>query len=95
MPGEQAGAASAIATTFRQFGQALCVAAVVASHASVAADRRLVVSKPLGVDKPRGMVEAHARGALVVVLGLLATTTRAKASARRTAARVNPAALAA
>jgi EmrB/QacA subfamily drug resistance transporter len=79
MPRAQAGVASAIATTSRQFGQTLGVAvvgAIIASGASRA-----------------GWWTLTGCGGLVLALGLLATTGRAKASARRTAVELNPEAL--
>ena len=83
MPRAQAGVASAIATTSRQFGQTLGVAgvgAIVSSHAGGSAPAWWTLT---------------ACGAVVLVLGVLATTTRAAASARRTAVALNPEALAA
>ena len=82
MPRAQAGVASAIATTSRQFGQTLGVAvvgAIVTSHVSGSA----------------AWWTLTACGAVVLLLGVLATTTRAAASARRTAVALNPEALAA
>jgi EmrB/QacA subfamily drug resistance transporter len=75
MPREQAGVASAIATTSRQFGQTLGVALV----GAVAAAWWLLAGL----------------GAVVLALGFLATTGRARSSARRAAAELNPEALAA
>ena len=72
MPREQAGVAAAVATTSRQFGQAIGVAivgAIVAS--STSADPAWWTLAGLG--------------AVVLVLGLVATGSRAAASARRTA----------
>jgi MFS family permease len=88
MPRAQAGVASAIATTSRQVGQTLGVAiagAIVASHegASFAA-----------ATHPAWWTLTACAG-VVAVLGLMATTTRAGDSARRTAAALNPEALAA
>jgi EmrB/QacA subfamily drug resistance transporter len=90
MPRAQAGVASAIATTSRQFGQTLGVAvvgAIVTSHvgASVQAD--------LSSGSHPGWWTLTAFGAVVLLLGLLATTSRANESARRTAAALNPEAL--
>ena len=92
MPRAQAGVASAIATTSRQFGQTLGVAivgAIVTSHvgASVQAD--------LSSASPAAWWTLTACGAVVLLLGLVATTGRATVSARRTAAELNPEALAA
>ena len=91
MPREQAGVAAAIATTSRQFGQAIGVAivgAIVASSAGVRAERAFV-------GHPSRVVGADDRGAIVLVLGLLATGRRATESARSTAVAFNPDALAA
>jgi MFS family permease len=92
MPREQAGVASAVATTSRQFGQTLGVAVVGAIVASAAG----------GADAAGLPAAAHpawwlltALGAVVLVVGFAATTCRAKASARRVAGELNPEALAA
>ena len=74
MPRAQAGVASAIATTSRQFGQTLGVAvvgAIVTSHvgASVHAD--------LSSASPPAWWTLTACGGVVLVLGLVATTSRA------------------
>jgi EmrB/QacA subfamily drug resistance transporter len=81
MPVEQAGVAAAIATTSRQFGQAFGVAvvgAIVASHG--------------GADWSAAGHPAWwtltAFGALVLLLGLLATGARARASVQRVPAAV-------
>jgi len=90
MPRAQAGVASAIATTSRQFGQTLGVAvvgAIVTSRiASPAGAGLAAASHP-------GWWALTAAGAVVLILGLTATTSRARASARRTAAALNPEAL--
>jgi EmrB/QacA subfamily drug resistance transporter len=82
MPVEQAGVAAAIATTSRQFGQAFGVAvvgAIVASHGS-------------GADWSAASHPAWwtltAFGALVLLLGLVATGARARASVQRVPATV-------
>ena len=86
MPRAQAGVAAAIATTSRQFGQAIGVAitgAIVASHAGASAAGQA------------GWWTLTGLGVLVLVLGLVATSGRATASARHTAQALNPEALAA
>ncbi|HEY3189776.1 MAG TPA: MFS transporter, partial [Solirubrobacteraceae bacterium] len=90
MPRAQAGVAAAIATTSRQVGQTLGVAvvgAIVTSHvgASVPAD--------LSSASHPAWWTLTACGGVVLVLGFLTTTSRATASARRTAAALNPEAL--
>jgi EmrB/QacA subfamily drug resistance transporter len=92
MPRAQAGVASAIATTSRQFGQTLGVAvvgAIVTSRvgASLHAD--------LSSASPPAWWTLTACGGVVLLLGLAATSSRADRSARRTAAALNPEALAA
>ena len=82
MPRAQAGVAAALATTSRQVGQTLGVAvigAIAASHG----------------DMTPAWWTLSALGVVVLALGVLATTRRAGASARRTAAELNPEALAA
>jgi EmrB/QacA subfamily drug resistance transporter len=88
MPRAQAGVAAAIATTSRQVGQTLGVAvvgAIVASHAGTS----------LSAASHPALWTLAACGAAVLALALVATTRRAGASARRTAAELNPEALAA
>jgi EmrB/QacA subfamily drug resistance transporter len=92
MPRAQAGVAAAIATTSRQVGQTLGVAIVGA-----------IVTAHVGASVRAGLSSAShpawwlltACGGLVLVLGLVATSSGARASARRTAATLNPEALAA
>ena len=93
MPRAQAGVASAIATTSRQFGQTLGVAvvgAIVTSRVGESAAARTCRRRAIPA-----WWTLTAFGGVVLVLGFLATTGRAKASARRTAAELNPEALAA
>jgi EmrB/QacA subfamily drug resistance transporter len=77
MPRAQAGVASAIATTSRQVGQTLGVAVVGAVAASGNSAWWMLTTW----------------GALVLVLGGIATSGRARASARRAAVELNPEAL--
>jgi EmrB/QacA subfamily drug resistance transporter len=92
MPRAQAGVAAAIATTSRQVGQTLGVAVIGA-----------IVTSRVGATGPDGLARAsHAAwwtlaacGAVVLLLGRVATGARARESARRTAAELNPEALAA
>jgi EmrB/QacA subfamily drug resistance transporter len=88
MPRAQAGVAAAIATTSRQVGQTLGVAVVGAIVASHAGASLTAASHP-------AWWLLVACGAAILALGLAATTRRAGASARRTAAELNPEALAA
>jgi EmrB/QacA subfamily drug resistance transporter len=92
MPREQAGVAAAIATTSRQFGQAIGVAIVGAIVASNAGGS---TAAALSSATDPAWWTLTALGAVVLVLGVLATGRRATDSARRTAARLNPAPLAA
>jgi EmrB/QacA subfamily drug resistance transporter len=90
MPRAQAGVAAAIATTSRQVGQTLGVAvvgAIATSHLGPAA--------ATSSSSPAAWWTLTACCGGVFVLGLLATTGQARASARRTAAELNPEALAA
>jgi EmrB/QacA subfamily drug resistance transporter len=77
MPRAQAGVAAAIATTSRQIGMTLGVAIVGA----------------IGAASVASWWTLTACGGLVLGLGLVATTTWARASARRTASELNPEAL--
>jgi len=91
MPRAQAGVASAIATTSRQVGQTLGVAivgAIIASGAATSGPGTAALSRP-------AWLTLTAAGVLVLLLGVLATSNRALASARITAKRLNPEALAA
>jgi EmrB/QacA subfamily drug resistance transporter len=82
MPRAQAGVAAALATTSRQVGQTLGVAVIGA----------IVHTGDVTANDTAWWTLAGT-GAVVLVLGLFATTSRAKASARRTAAALNPEAL--
>lgn len=86
MPVAQAGVAAAIATTSRQFGQAIGVAVIgaVAATGSGASGAELAQAGHPAWWTLTGM------GALVLLLGLLATGHRAQASVRRTAVDLNP-----
>jgi EmrB/QacA subfamily drug resistance transporter len=92
MPRAQAGVASAIATTSRQFGQTLGVAIVGALVTSRVGDS---VHADLSSASHPGWWTLTACGAVVLVIGLMATSGRANESGRRTAAALNPEALAA
>jgi EmrB/QacA subfamily drug resistance transporter len=92
MPMAQAGVAAALATTSRQFGQAIGVAivgAIVASGAGASTRAEMTSGSHAAWWTLAGL------GALVLVLGVLATGSRARQSAQRTAARLNPEAVAA
>jgi EmrB/QacA subfamily drug resistance transporter len=88
MPRAQAGVAAALATTSRQVGQTLGVAVVGAIATS-----RVSAHTDLGAASHPAWWTLTACGGLVLVLGFLATTARARASAQRTAAELNPEAL--
>lgn len=87
MPRAQAGVAAAIATTSRQVGQGL----------GVAVGGAIVSSRSGGADLAAASHPAWwllaASGLLVVALALVATSCRARRSARRTATALNPEAL--
>ncbi len=91
MPRAQAGVASAIATTSRQIGQTLGVAVIGAIVTSRLGDS---AQANLSAASPPGWWTLTACGAIVLVLGFTATSGHAKESARRTAAMLNPEALA-
>jgi len=92
MPRAQAGVASAIATTSRQFGQTLGVAVVGAIVTSSVGES---VHADLSSASAPGWWTLTACGGVVLLLGLWATTSRARESGRRTAVALNPEALAA
>jgi EmrB/QacA subfamily drug resistance transporter len=92
MPVAQAGVAAAIATTSRQFGQAIGVAvigAIIASDAGPAAGTAMTSSSHAAWWTLAGL------GALVFALGAIATGTRAQRSGRIAAARLSPGTIAA
>lgn len=91
MPRAQAGVASAIAASSRQVGHTLGVAVVGALATSLLADPG---SASLSLPSQPGWWTLAACGAAIVLLGYLATTSQADVSARRTAAKLNPEALA-
>lgn len=92
MPRQQAGVASAIATTSRQIGQTFGVAVV---GAILASDAGVLPTSDPPSPSPLAWWVLTGLGGVVLGVGLLATTRRAKASARRTATALNPEALAA
>jgi MFS family permease len=92
MPRAQAGVAAAIATTSRQVGQTLGVAVVGAIVTSRVGGS---LHADLASASPPGWWTLTACSAVVLLLGLMATTGRARETARRTAASLNPEALAA
>jgi MFS family permease len=86
MPRAQAGVAAAVATTSRQVGQTLGVAvagAILASHTGAGLT---TASRP-------GWWTLAACGGVILALGVMASSRRARRSARRTAAELNPEAL--
>jgi EmrB/QacA subfamily drug resistance transporter len=84
MPVEQAGVAAAIATTSRQFGQAIGVAIVGAIVASGAGEATMAAASHPAWWTLAGL------GSVVFVLGALATGSRAKRSAHHVALALNP-----
>jgi EmrB/QacA subfamily drug resistance transporter len=87
MPRAQAGVAAAVATTSRQFGQALGVA-VIGSVVMSGVHGPLHTALPAA--SRAGWWIAAACGLVVVALGMLTTGTRARQTAARTAARLAP-----
>ncbi|HEX3614988.1 MAG TPA: DHA2 family efflux MFS transporter permease subunit [Solirubrobacteraceae bacterium] len=92
MPRAQAGVAAATATTSRQFGQTLGVA--VAGAIVNAGAGRIVPARLASDSHPVWFVFVGC-GALILVLALIATSGRARASALRVATELNPEVLAA
>jgi MFS family permease len=92
MPRAQAGVAAALATTSRQLGQTLGVAVVGAIVTSQVSGS---VHPDLSSASHPGWWTLTACSGVVLLLGFVATSGRAGQSARRTAAQLNPEALAA
>jgi EmrB/QacA subfamily drug resistance transporter len=92
MPRAQAGVASAVASTSRQLGQTLGVAVVGALVSSQV--KGSAVESSFASATHAAWWTLAACGALVLVLGVIATSRRALESARRTAEELNPEALA-
>lgn len=90
MPRAQAGVASAIATTSRQFGQALGVAVTGAIVTSAAGDS--LSGDIAGASGPAWWTLA-AFGAVVFAFGFIATSRWARRTGERTAMAINPEAL--
>jgi MFS family permease len=90
MPRAQAGVAAAVASTSRQVGTTLGVA-VAGAIATFGAGQ--AAGGDLSAATHPAWWTLAACGVAVLVLGLLATTRRARDSARRTAAELNPEAL--
>jgi EmrB/QacA subfamily drug resistance transporter len=87
MPRAQAGVAAAIASTSRQIGQTLGVAVV---GALVASSLQTTKQLNFALVSRAGWWVLAGCGAVVLVLGLIATSSWARATARRTAEAINP-----
>ncbi len=87
MPRAQAGVAAAIASTSRQIGQTLGVAVV---GALVSSALQKGGRLDFAVASRAGWWVLAGCGAVVLVLGLIATTSWARETARRTAESINP-----
>ena len=87
MPLAQAGVAAAVATTSRQFGQAIGVAVVGAIVVSQTGDS---VSSGLATASHPAWWTLTGLGGLILVLGTFATTRAARDSACRTKTRLDP-----
>jgi hypothetical protein len=87
MPRAQAGVAAGIASTSRQIGQTLGVA-VVGSLVTASLQKGSHVN--FAVASRAGWWVLAGCGAMILLLGLLATTSWAKGTARRTAELINP-----
>jgi len=87
MPRAQAGVAAAIASTSRQIGQTLGVAVV---GALVSTSLQKTEHPDFALASRAGWWVLVGCGATVLVLGLVATSPWARATARRTAEAINP-----
>jgi hypothetical protein len=90
MPRAQAGVASAIASTSRQIGATLGVAVVGALVAGNVGGATGGVQLDFAVASRAGWWVLAGCGAVVLALGMVVTSQRARASAERTATELNP-----
>jgi EmrB/QacA subfamily drug resistance transporter len=90
MPRAQAGVASAIASTSRQIGATLGVAVVGALVAGNVGGATGGVHMDFAVASRAGWWVLAGCGAVVLALGMVVTSQRARASAERTATELNP-----
>ena len=90
MPRAQAGVASAIASTSRQIGATLGVAVVGALVTSKVGAVTGGVNVDFAVASRAGWWVLAGCGAVVLALGMVVTSQRARASARKTAEELNP-----
>jgi MFS family permease len=90
MPRAQAGVASAIASTSRQIGATLGVAVVGALVTSKVGTVTGGVQLNFAVASRAGWWVLAGCGAVVLALGMVVTSQRARASAQRTATELNP-----
>jgi EmrB/QacA subfamily drug resistance transporter len=90
MPRAQAGVASAIASTSRQIGATLGVAVVGALVTSKVGAVAGKVNLDFAVASRAGWWVLAGCGAVVLALGMVVTSQRARASAQRTAQELNP-----
>jgi EmrB/QacA subfamily drug resistance transporter len=90
MPRAQAGVASAIASTSRQIGATLGVAVVGALVTSKVGAVAGKVNLDFAVASRAGWWVLAGCGAVVLILGMVVTSQRARSSARRTAQELNP-----
>jgi hypothetical protein len=90
MPRAQAGVAAAIASTSRQVGSTLGVAVVGALVTSKIGAVAGGVHMDFAVASRAGWWVLAGCGAIVLILGMVATSRRALTSAQRTAKELNP-----